>query len=83
MKAILTRYHGPSNVKGARISASDSAKNRIILSWDHALNASTNHAVAAQALCYKMKWEGELIGGGLSDGDMVWTFAKSPDRITA
>jgi hypothetical protein len=82
MKAILTRYHGPSNVKGARISASDSDKNRVVLSWDHALDSAENHARAAKTLCEKMNWRGEMIGGGLHNGDMAWTFANSDDRFT-
>ncbi len=79
MKAITTKFHGPTNVKGSRYSATDSDNNRVILSTDHALNSDKNHARAARALCDKMGWKGELIGGGTKDG-MAWVFAKSEDR---
>ena len=82
MKAILTRYHGPSNVRGARISASDSDKNRVSISYPHELNTDKAHALAAKTLCEKMNWRGEMIGGRLANGDMVWTFAISDDRFT-
>ena len=61
MKAIVTKYHGPTDFKGARISASDSDGNRVIVSYDHASNAP--HREAAKALCKKMNWHGWLIEG--------------------
>lgn len=66
-KAIKTKYHGPGNVKGSRISATDEDGNRIVLSWDYALDSDGNHKVAARALCDKMGWRGELASGGLKD----------------
>ena len=80
-KAIITRYHGCTNTKPSKISASDGGKNRVFVSYDHELDADKNHAIAAQALCLKMRWRGELVGGGLPNGDMVWVFAESTDRI--
>lgn len=74
MKAILTRYHGPSNVKGARISAT-AGKNRVFISYPHELSGDEPHRMAAYALRDKMNWKGELIGGGFENGDMAWVFA--------
>jgi hypothetical protein len=77
MKAIRTRYHGPSNVKGSRISATDGELNRrprtIYLSYDDALNSEDMHRKAAYAFRDKMQWKGELIGGGFQN-DMYWVF---------
>lgn len=83
MKAILTRYHGATNTRGSRISATDSDKNRVSISYPHELNSDKAHALAAKTLCEKMNWHGEMIGGGLHNGDMVWTFAISNDRFIA
>ena len=80
-KAIITRYHGCTNTKPSKISASDSDKNRVFVSYDHELDADKNHAIAARTLCLKMRWPGELVGGSLPSGDMVWVFAESTDRI--
>jgi hypothetical protein len=68
MQAIMTKYLGPTNVRGARIKASCQAKS-IILSWDHSLNDSDNHTAAAKALATKMGWNyGPWYGGGAPDG---------------
>ena len=74
MKAIQTRYHAPTNVRGARISAFDSDKNRVSLPYPYEDRSSLAHAAAAIALCKKMRWTGTLQGGYLPKGDMVWVF---------
>ena len=68
-QAIVTKYHGPTNTRGSRISAKAEA-GRISVSYDHALNASENHRAAAQALADKMGWTiaafyPSLVGGAL------------------
>lgn len=76
MKAIVTKYHGPTNTKGARISASDLDGNRSIISYPHELSGDAVHLLAAKALCHKMGWKGELVGGWLKDG-MAWVFTNA------
>jgi hypothetical protein len=78
MKAITTKYHGPSNIKGSRYSASDCDGNRVILSANDALDSDANHMAAVKALCVKMKWQGELLGGWAANG-MVWVWK---DRLS-
>ncbi len=56
MKAIRTKYFGPTNTKGARFQADDGDGNRVTVSYDYDLNSGANHEVAALALCTKMKW---------------------------
>ena len=75
MKAIETRFHGPTNVRGSRFSATDSDNNRVTVSSDHALNSDENHRAAAEALKAKMGWKGEIIGGSTKRG-MVWVFTE-------
>lgn len=68
MKAIVTKYHGPGNVKGSRYSASDEDGNRVILDGNDALNSDENHDAACRALCHKMGWTGTLQRGSLRTG---------------
>jgi stress response protein SCP2 len=75
MKAIMTKYLSPGNVKGARIKAFDQDGNRVILEWNHSMDGFENAAMAAEELKRKMKWKGELVGGSLKDG-YVFVFVK-------
>jgi len=68
MKAIITKYHGPTDTKGSRISASDGDRNRISIPYPYELSGEAVHRAAADALCDKMKWPKNLIGGGMKNG---------------
>lgn len=75
-QAILTRYHGPTNHRGTRISATAQA-GRISVSYDYALNSGDNHAAAAKHLAEQFGWndfDGEWIGGQLPNQDYAWTW---------
>ena len=74
-QAILTRYHGPTNYRGTRISA-DYAGGRIYVSYEYELDISENHANAARTLIDKLGWDGEWVGGTIPSGDMVWVSAE-------
>ncbi len=82
MQAITTRYHGPTDTKGSRYSATSCGGARIYSSCDNALNSDENHARACGLLMRKLGWDGEMVGGGLRDGsgEMCWVFAdhRSP-----
>jgi hypothetical protein len=73
MKAITTRFHGPTDTKGSRVSATDEDGNRITISYSQVLNSEAAHAEAAIALCRKLGWAGRLIAGGTKHG-YVFTF---------
>lgn len=79
MQAIVTKYHGPSNVKGSRYSATNPDGKRVILSTDYSLSSERNHIRAAVALRDKMGWKGELIGGATKDG-YCFVFANTDLR---
>ncbi len=68
MKAIVTKYHGPTNMRGSRITASDEDGNRITIPYPHELSGEDVHRKAANALCTKMKWNGKLVAGSLKNG---------------
>ena len=80
MKAIKTTYHGPTDTRGSRITASDTDGNSITIPYPHEFSGAECHAQAAIALCRKMGWRGDLIAGGLRDC-YVFTFAWS-DRFS-
>jgi hypothetical protein len=67
MKAIVTKYHGATNFRGARISATAEGVGRIYVSYPHKLSGEDVHRLAAETLCKKYGWELPLVGGGLPD----------------
>jgi hypothetical protein len=71
MQAIITKYIGPSNTKGARIKAIASAGS-VTISYDHNQDHDEPFRAGAQALCAKFGWEFNHCNGGLPDGSMVW-----------
>lgn len=74
MKAITTRYAGPTNTRGSRIIASEPDGKRLTLSYDSSLDSETNHRVAAEALRDKLGWTGSLVGGYIGQGRYAWVF---------
>lgn len=75
--AIVTRFHGPTNSRPARISASTDGGRRYT-AWDYGLNADGNHRAAAEALAAERGWltpGRTLEGGALPDGrGYAWVF---------
>lgn len=68
MKAITTKYHGPTNVRGSRIIAREPDGASVVRPYDHALNSDQNHQRAAEALADQLGWTGRLVQGALKDG---------------
>jgi hypothetical protein len=67
MQAITTKFHGPTDSRGSRVTARCQAR-RMTVGWDHALDSEANHARAAEQLARKLGWSGRWIGGALPDG---------------
>jgi hypothetical protein len=80
MKAIQTKYLGPTNTKGSRIKAYDCDNNAVTVSYDYSLNSEGNHHKAAIALAEKMGWKGNISGGHVSKG-MVWVFVDELIKV--
>lgn len=78
MRAIVTRYRGPTDTGGARILVYDEGKCKMRVPYDH--GASSAHEVAVRAYCKRMGWTGELVNGDVH-GDTVWVWVEG-DRIT-
>ena len=68
MQAIVTKYHGPTNVKGARISATSASGLRASIPYPHELSIEDAHKAAAQALCDKLNWHNFRVMGGIKGG---------------
>jgi len=82
MKAITTKYHGPTNARGSRISARDCDNNKVFVSYDHSLDSYENHLSAARALINKMQWKNVEVMGGYIKGGMAFVmYHPTKDRI--
>ena len=75
MKAITTRYKGPTDTKGSKIIATAEGGHKVTISYPYELSGEDVHAKAAICLCLKLGWKGELIGGGTDKG-YVFVFAN-------
>lgn len=73
MKAITTKYLGPTNHCGARIKASDGDGNSATLRFRSEWTDGQNHKQAAIALCNELGWTGTLHAGHINNG-MVFVF---------
>ena len=84
MKAILTKYLGPTSRRGSRVKASD-GDNAVILGWRDEWDSEGNHDAAAIALCRKLKWGGTLCRGGLrqsgQDTGNVYVWVNADDAL--
>lgn len=75
MKAIITKYHGATDTRGSRISATDTDRNRVSIPYPYELSGEAVHRAAAEALCDKMGWSKNLLGGGIKGG-YAFVFAE-------
>ena len=74
MKAIQTRYHGATNTKGSRISATAEGVGRVYVSYPHELSGDSVYFEAVKKLCSKVGWTGSFACGGLPDGSNAFVF---------
>ena len=77
MRAIITKYLGPTATKGARISARLDDGRTLSVPYDSALSDWENHAVAAHALACKLGqkgfgWCGNWSGAHCANDSMAW-----------
>lgn len=82
MQAITTKYHGPTNLHGARIFARCMSGSAFV-PYHHELDAADNHALAAAALVKKMggMWPGKWAMGETKTG-FVFVALGSGDVFT-
>lgn len=77
MKAITTKYLGPTDRRGSRISKASDGNNSVTIGYPHELSGEAVHRAAAEALKTKMGWSGDLIAGAVKGG-YVFVFAPNP-----
>jgi hypothetical protein len=75
-QAITTTFHGPTNYRGARVTAKADA-GRITVAWDYSLSVCDNHAAAARALVDRLAWGGRWVGGSLPGSGYVFVDAST------
>lgn len=69
MQAIITKFYGPTNSKGARIKA-ECAAGKVFVPYSYEYNTQDAHWQAAKALIVKMgwqEWDGKWVCGGSID----------------
>lgn len=87
MISIITKFLGPTNTRGSRVSAtlsdhgSEMARasdkpSRIVVDWDHRHNPEENHRLAAFALAKRLGWDGEWVGGD-APGSAGYVFVRA------
>lgn len=86
-QAIVTRYHGPTNYRGSRVSAKAEA-GRLTIEWDDALSSEDNHAAAVKALAHRLEWDSDAYTrdggwhlGALPGGGYVAVLLTTNSRI--
>ncbi|MBU6278593.1 MAG: hypothetical protein KGN78_05060 [Actinomycetales bacterium] len=67
-QAITTKYHGPTNTRGSRISATTESGLRHYYPYRYELNSEQNHRAAALAMAEHMGWSGTWRGGAIPCG---------------
>lgn len=80
MKAIQTKFIGPTETRGARVKAWVKG-HAATVSWDHGLEVVDNHASAARKLVASLEWDGRLVGGTLPDETMAWVFVDGSASV--
>lgn len=79
--AITTKYHGPTNTRGSRISARTSKDRPVVfVPYNHEYSDERCHLPAARAYCERMGWHGTLVCGATDDG-YVFVFTESKSSI--
>lgn len=78
LKAIETKYHGPTNFRGSRITARAEGGHHVTVSYPHQLSGAACHAYAARQLAEKLGWAGKWHVGGLPKGGYVFVLVCGP-----
>jgi hypothetical protein len=68
MQAITTKYHGATNMRGSRVSATTASGIRLTIPYDGELDISEAHRVVALALVRQLGWSGRWEGGETKTG---------------
>jgi hypothetical protein len=76
IRAITTKFHGPTNTRGSRVSATNGTE-RVTLHWNHGIDVPSNHTAAAEALARKLEWQGSWHIGALPGSGFCFVCVSS------
>lgn len=80
LQAITTKYHGATNTRGARYSArSESGVKVTITPPMEDIRVEDIHRLAAEALCAKLDWRGEMVQGATREGYVFVFTGRGPN----
>ena len=77
MKAILVKYHGPTNTKSARLSVRAEGTKVKFVSRDYQLDVREQADRLADEYARSHEWAGKLVSGTLPDGNIAYCFART------
>jgi hypothetical protein len=66
MTAIITHYHGPTDTRGSRYSAT-AGNLRFFLPMDYEVSGLGNHEAAAKEMCRRLGFSGKLACAVIED----------------
>jgi len=76
MQAITVKFLGPTNFSGSRWKATCAAGS-VTVPYDYSVNMGEDNArLAADALCKKLGWTWDMLGGQMANGDYVFVFVR-------
>ena len=77
VRVLITRYHGPTNTRGPRVSARVPSGRRVTLGWDYASSIEENHDRVATKLAAILGWDPPTMAGNLpgDESDRVYVVA--------
>lgn len=77
-QAIETKYHGPTNTRGSRITATTgNGHHKLTIPYPYELSGEACHAKAAEALASKLRWlDGWHLVGGATKAGYVFVLVK-------
>jgi len=77
LQTIETKYHGPTNTQGARISATTASGIRKTYPYRYEMSADDNHKEAAALLTIEMGWDEMQWFGGKTKSGCVFVSPES------
>ena len=85
--SIKTKYIGPTNYRGSRVSVTDDGgfPRRLVVGWDYELDTGGNHAAAAAAWIEKFidLPNARIAETGMSfNGEYFWTWEFASEEAT-
>lgn len=79
-KAIITKFHGPSNARGSRIGVSAPDNRTRLFDYDHGLRHDERHAHCAKLYAIERNWPGLYVAGYVAGSGYV--FVNAGHEIT-